>query len=177
MDTNEELRDATTALTVEVHTLSERLSAKEILHKRTRRLTIISLVLALIVAAGGVVIVRTVICLAEWGDANSQRNDAINEAIEFEAFQEGKRDQALDVLVNNRNVDTATTAQAVKDWNTADDDTKTAKQATAQARLDYPPPLLRDYCGWFSAGSPPDPKARGTNVPAPSPTGQAPQPQ
>jgi hypothetical protein len=158
MDTNEQLRDATTALTAEVHTLGDRLSAKEILHKRTRRLTILALVLALIVAVGSVVIVRTVMCLSEWGDAVSDRQDVLNEAAEFEAFQVGKRDAAMAVLVNNRNVDTSTTANAVRDWNAADADAIEAKKALAQARLDYPPPLLRDYCGWFSGA---DPKAQG----------------
>lgn len=85
-------------------------------------------------------------CIAKWGDAVSQRNTALNDAAEFEAFQVGRRDAAMAVLVNNRNVDTATTAKAVRDWNAADADATEAKAKLAQARKDYPPPKLKKYC-------------------------------
>lgn len=112
-------------------------------------------------------------CIAAWGDANSQRNTVLNAAIEFEALQEGIRDEAMSVLVNNRNVDTATTAEAVREWNAADVDVKKAKEATAQVREDYPPPLLKDYCTRLKSIK--LPKAEGTR-PVPSPSRRSPGP-
>lgn len=114
-------------------------------------------------------------CIAAWGDANSQRNYAINDAVEFEALQEGIRDEAMSVLVNNRNVDTETTAEAVRNWNAADGEVKEAKRATAQTRADYPPPQLKDYCTRLKSVK--LPKAEGTPKPSPSVTSQAPKPR
>lgn len=113
-------------------------------------------------------------CIAAWGDAASQRNTVLNAAIEFEALQEGIRDEAMSVLVNNRNVDTAATAEAVREWNEADADVEKAKSAVAQAREDYPPPLLKDYCTRLKSIK--LPKAQGTPPPkSPSPTPSSPK--
>lgn len=49
---NKELLQATETLTNEVHKLADRLSAKEVLHRRTRMLTIIAVIIGVLSAIG-----------------------------------------------------------------------------------------------------------------------------
>lgn len=172
MDTNEELRDATTALTTEVHTLSGRLSAKELLYKRTRRLTLLSL------AGVGIAIVALILvylvvrgnsdnnaywsgCLSRWGEASSERTEIIGKASEERDQKQGAKDRAMRILVDYRgDPNNAATDEAKADYRQADDEAIGAERELQFLRDQYQPPQLEDFCTRMKDSSP-DPKDQG----------------
>lgn len=168
MDTNEELRDATDALAREVHDLSGRLSAKELLHHRTQRLTRISLAIGAIVGAVALVAVLALVrvndvvgCIKEWSAASSQRSDILNEAAENVAAKKGLADKALRVLVDYRGEENnAETDRAKADYGNADDARLAAEYRLQFLREQYPPPQIEDYCPGMKDSST-VPKAQG----------------
>lgn len=187
VDTNEQLREATDKLAGEVHDLGERLSAKELLYQRTRRLTRLSLGLAAIVGVVALVAVAALVrvnsvlsCTIAWGEASSIRQDVLNDGAEEVAQKKGSADGALRILVDRRgDPNDEAIDQAKRDFAKADDARIRAEWQLQFLRDQYPPPQIKEFCG---AGAAPeelsDPKAEGTNpVPSKSPTSRAPQQQ
>lgn len=168
MDTNEELKDATDALTREVHALGERLSAKELLYHRTQRLTKISLGVAAIAALAALISVLALVkvnavlgCMGEWQAATSERNAVLNAAAEKVAKKEGERDAAMSVLVDYRgDPNNAETDAAKTDYRAADQAKIAAEMQLQFLRDQYPPPQIEDFCTNME-DSTPDPKATG----------------
>lgn len=171
MDTNEQLRDATDALTREVHALSERLSAKELLYQRTRRLTRMNLALVVLVGVGTIIAVGALIrvnsvndywsgCFARWGAASSERQDVLNKAAQRLAEKEGAADRAMRILVDYRgDPNNAATDQAKADYGRADDEKIAAQRELQFLREQYPPPQIENFCTRMKDDA--DPKGRG----------------
>ena len=172
MDTNEELRVATDALTAEVHALGERLSAKEILHRRTRRLTILVGV-GTLVSVIALVLVYSVVrsnkdtnaywsgCLSRWGVASSERSEIIAGASELRDEKQGAKDRALRTLVDYRgDPSNAATDRAKAAYAAADDAAIEAEVKLQTLREMYPPPQIEDFCTRMK-GAALDPKGQG----------------
>jgi cytochrome c-type biogenesis protein CcmE len=158
MGTNEELRDATNELTAEVHTLSGRITAKELLHKRTRRLTLLSLAVAAIAIVALVMVYSLARsnkdtnaywsgCLSRWGEASSERSEVVGKASEERDKKQGAKDRAMRILVDYRgDPNNAATDQAKADYRMADDEAIAAERELQFLREKYPPPQIEDFC-------------------------------
>lgn len=167
MDTNEQLRDATDELAREVHALSERLSAKELLYQRTRRLTRISLGLVVLVAVGTLIAVGALVrvnavndywsgCFSQWGVASSERQDVLSQASENRDRKQGAKDRALRILVDYRGgPNNAATDQAKVDYGRADDEAIAAERELQFLREQYPPPQIENFCTRMKDREPP----------------------
>lgn len=178
MDSTEELRNATEELTAEVHDLSGRLSAKELLHQRTSRLTRLSLGLIAVVGVVALVAVFALVrvnyvvennkdnntywstCLSKWGRASSERADIIGKASEERDEKQGAKDRAMRVLVDYRgDPNNAATDQAKADYRAADDMAIAAERELQFLRDQYPPPQIEDFCTRMKVTD--DPKGQG----------------
>lgn len=158
---------ATKDLTKEVHDLGTRLTAKELLHKRTRTLTLVSLglgvFLVVVAIVAGIAVVRLngfLTCFGEWSAASSVRQKVLNDAAERVAYRTGKRDAALGILVDYRGeVNSETTDKAKADYRKADQLKLQAEWELKILRDEYPAPQIWDYCANIEKVEPKDPKA------------------
>lgn len=155
---DEDLLQAVDGLTTEVHDLSGRLSAKELLHRRTRRLTLLSLAVAAISVVALLMVYSLARgdkdtnlywsgCLSRWGAASSERSEIIGKASEERDQKQGAKDRAMRVLVDYRgDPNNAATDQAKADYRRADDEAIAAERELQFRREQYPPPQIENFC-------------------------------